>query len=104
MRFNKRKFFKFNLTKSCTYEQDLLEDVDSVLYLDSDTLFLTSPERIWTHFNLMNESQLVAASLHNEENTPGWYHSFSSRIPFYGNSGKPFCLKRIFLLVLFFLI
>ena len=65
----------------------MLKEVDALLYLDTDTIFLTSPEKIWSHFNVMNESQLVAASLHNDEDTPGWYHSFSGRIPFYGNSG-----------------
>lgn len=57
--------------------------------MDTDTIFLTSPERIWHQFNFMNESHLAALALQNEEDTPGWYHDFSSRIPFYGNSGKP---------------
>ena len=71
-------------------KQNLLEEVDSLLYMDTDTIFLTSPERIWPHFNQMNDSHLAAVSLQNEEDTPGWYHDFSSRIPFYGNSGKQF--------------
>ena len=72
-----------------TSKQSLLEEVDSLLYMDTDTIFLTPPERIWQHhFNQMNDSHLVAVSLQNEEDTPGWYHDFSSRIPFYGNSGK----------------
>ncbi|KAI9562630.1 hypothetical protein GHT06_010084 [Daphnia sinensis] len=65
---------------------NLLKEVDSVLYLDADTVFLDSPLRIWQHLSKMNDTQLVAAGPEKYDYTNGWYAKFA-RHPYYGKFG-----------------
>lgn len=62
--------------------QSLLQDLDSVLYVDTDTLFLGSIEQIWSHFKKMNSSQFAALAPEHEDPLAGWYNRFA-RHPFY---------------------
>lgn len=64
----------------------LLNDTDSVLYMDTDTLFLSPPELIWDEFRNMNSSQLAALSPEHEDPNVGWYNRFAKH-PFYGKLG-----------------
>ena len=66
--------------------QSLLLDVDSLLYMDTDTLFLTSPDKVWEHFSLMNDSQMAAVAPEHEDHATGWYNRFA-RHPYYGALG-----------------
>ncbi len=45
---------------------ELLSDYDRVLYVDTDILFVRSPEHVWSHFAAMNHSQLAAMAYENE--------------------------------------
>lgn len=78
------------LFKPCASQRlflpSLLEDVDSVLYVDTDTLFLTSPLQIWEHFSKMNEMHMAALAPEHEDQSTGWYNRFA-RHPYYGNLG-----------------
>uniref|UniRef100_H2ZJF6 UDP-D-xylose:beta-D-glucoside alpha-1,3-D-xylosyltransferase n=1 Tax=Ciona savignyi TaxID=51511 RepID=H2ZJF6_CIOSA len=38
----------------------VLENIDSILYVDSDVLFLSPPEDLWNHFNLFDQRQVAA--------------------------------------------
>jgi UDP-xylose:glucoside alpha-1,3-xylosyltransferase len=76
-------FFSLFLLKS------LLQEVDSVLYMDTDTIFLTSPLQVWEHFNKMNEMQMAAVAPEHEDFSTGWYNRFA-RHPYYGNLGLLF--------------
>ncbi|CAG0885232.1 unnamed protein product [Darwinula stevensoni] len=60
---------------------------DAVLYVDTDVIFMSSVEEIWSHFKAMNSSQFLGASLELEEHSFGHYGSGASQIPFYGPSG-----------------
>ncbi|XP_012286010.1 glucoside xylosyltransferase 1 [Orussus abietinus] len=64
----------------------VLNDTDSVLYMDTDTLFLAPPEIIWDEFKKMNSSQLAALSPEHEDPHTGWYNRFA-RHPYYGKLG-----------------
>ena len=64
----------------------MLEDIDSVLYLDTDNIFLASPESVWQHFNKMNDKQIAAVALEEEIPFTGWHYQ-SSRTPFFGKTG-----------------
>ncbi|XP_063989363.1 glucoside xylosyltransferase 1 [Diachasmimorpha longicaudata] len=64
----------------------LLSNVDSVLYVDTDTLFLAPPEIVWDEFKLMNSSQLAALSPEHEDPNTGWYNRFAKH-PYYGKLG-----------------
>lgn len=61
-------------------------DVDSLLYMDTDTLFLTPPDKVWEHFSFMNEFQMAAVAPEHEDRATGWYNRFA-RHPYYGELG-----------------
>nr|XP_057933754.1 glucoside xylosyltransferase 2-like [Doryrhamphus excisus] len=63
----------------------ILYDVDSLLYVDTDVVFLRPVDDIWGLLKSFNSTQLAAIGV--EPNIPfGWYSS-SARHPFYGVSG-----------------
>lgn len=64
----------------------VLPDVDSLLYVDTDTLFLGPLEDVWRHFDLMNASQMAALTLEHEDPNTGWYNRFAKH-PYYGYLG-----------------
>uniref|UniRef100_A0A1B6HKJ2 UDP-D-xylose:beta-D-glucoside alpha-1,3-D-xylosyltransferase n=1 Tax=Homalodisca liturata TaxID=320908 RepID=A0A1B6HKJ2_9HEMI len=64
----------------------LLKELDSVLYVDTDTLFLGPLEEVWLHFSRMNSSQMAALAPEHEDPNTGWYNRFA-RHPYYGELG-----------------
>ncbi|XP_043492136.1 uncharacterized protein LOC122517681 [Polistes fuscatus] len=64
----------------------VLNNTDAVLYMDTDTLFLAPPEKIWDEFKKMNSSQLAALSPEHEDPNTGWYNRFAKH-PYYGKLG-----------------
>lgn len=74
------------LFKPCAAQRlflpDLLTHLDSIIYLDSDTLFLSSPTEVWSYFDRFNASQIAAMAPEHEDQSVGWYNRFS-RHPFY---------------------
>ncbi|XP_050303873.1 glucoside xylosyltransferase 2-like [Anthonomus grandis grandis] len=78
------------LFKPCAAQRlflpDILPDVDSLLYVDTDTVFLTPVETIWAHFDRFNKSQMAALAPEHEELNIGWYNRFAKH-PFYGKLG-----------------
>lgn len=65
---------------------DVLTSVDSVLYLDTDTLVLRPVEDIWNHFKQFDSLQLASMSPEGEESSITWYPRFA-RHPFAGTNG-----------------
>lgn len=78
------------LFKPCAAQRlflpDILPNVDSVLYMDTDTLFFTPVEDVWNYFRLMNSSQIAAVSPEHEDPNVGWYNRFAQH-PYYGKLG-----------------
>lgn len=66
--------------------QLLLKDVDSLLYVDTDILFLQPVEEIWNFLSQFNSSQLAGMAPEHEEPRIGWYNRFA-RHPYYGKTG-----------------
>lgn len=64
----------------------ILSHIDSVLYVDTDTLFLSPLRLIWKHFGEMNSSQMAALAFEHEDPNTGWYNRFAHH-PFYGPYG-----------------
>ncbi|KAL5288943.1 GXYLT2 family protein [Megaselia abdita] len=64
----------------------ILKDIDSLLYMDTDTLFLYPPSEIWSAFSTFNASQLAGLVEEHEDRNVGWYNRFA-RHPFYGAMG-----------------
>ena len=64
----------------------MLNKVDSLLYVDTDVLFLTDLEKIWKMFAQFNSSQLAGLAPEHEDANMGWYNRFA-RHPFYGKLG-----------------
>ncbi|KAM3925594.1 glucoside xylosyltransferase 1 isoform 3-T3 [Leptodactylus fuscus] len=64
----------------------ILKDVDSLLYVDTDILFLRPVDDIWSFLNEFNSTQIAAMAPEHEEPRIGWYNRFS-RHPYYGKTG-----------------
>ncbi|XP_077386361.1 glucoside xylosyltransferase 2 isoform X3 [Festucalex cinctus] len=64
----------------------ILKDVDSLLYVDTDVLFLRPMDDIWRMLKSFNRTQLAAMAPEHEIPKIGWYSRFA-RHPFYGISG-----------------
>lgn len=64
----------------------ILKDVDSLLYVDTDVLFLRPMDDIWSFFKSFNSTQLAAMAPEHEVPKIGWYSRFA-RHPFYGVTG-----------------
>lgn len=77
--------------------QTVLKDIDSILYVDTDTLFLTPVEEVWKYFGKMNSSQMAAVAPEHEDPNVGWYNRFA-RHPYYGKLGNNHDTKTAMLL------
>ncbi|XP_014667435.1 PREDICTED: glucoside xylosyltransferase 1-like isoform X2 [Priapulus caudatus] len=66
--------------------EEMLAEVDAILYVDTDTLFLRPIDDLWNFFNLMNSSQMAALTQEQEDAGIGWYNRFA-RHPYYGKLG-----------------
>ncbi|XP_039968479.1 glucoside xylosyltransferase 1 isoform X1 [Bactrocera tryoni] len=64
----------------------LLPQVDSVLYVDTDVIFLSPISDIWKYFGRFNASQFAALTSEHEDENMGWYNRFA-RHPYYGRMG-----------------
>ncbi|XP_056384270.1 glucoside xylosyltransferase 2 isoform X2 [Hyla sarda] len=64
----------------------ILQDVDSLLYVDTDVLFLRPLDDIWAFLKHFNDTQLAAMAPEHEVPKIGWYSRFA-RHPFYGTTG-----------------
>ncbi|RNA32404.1 glucoside xylosyltransferase 1-like isoform X2 [Brachionus plicatilis] len=80
-----RKLFKLCASQRI-FLPDILHQVDSLLYIDTDVLFLTGLEQVWSHFKNFNQTQLAALAPEHEDANMGWYNRFA-RHPFYGRLG-----------------
>lgn len=79
-----------NLFNKCAAQRlfipNLVEDVDAMIYTDTDTLFLGPVEDLWKYFYKFNETQIAALVLENEDPNVSWYPRFAKH-PFYGRVG-----------------
>lgn len=66
--------------------QLILKDVDSIVYVDSDILFLQPIDHLWAFLSKFTPSQLAAMAPEHEEPRIAWYSRFA-RHPFYGRTG-----------------
>ncbi|XP_035633178.1 glucoside xylosyltransferase 2 isoform X4 [Oncorhynchus keta] len=64
----------------------ILKDVDSLLYVDTDVLFLRPMDDMWSFLKAFNSTQLAAMAPEHEIPKIGWYSRFA-RHPFYGVTG-----------------
>ena len=66
--------------------QDLLKDVDSLIYVDTDILFLRPLEDVWSFFNEFNDEQIAGLVPEHEEPAASWYARFARHpyVPPYG--------------------
>lgn len=60
--------------------------MDSLLYVDTDILFLRPMDDIWSFLNEFNSTQIAAMAPEHEEPRIGWYNRFA-RHPYYGKTG-----------------
>ncbi|XP_031209204.1 glucoside xylosyltransferase 1 isoform X3 [Mastomys coucha] len=64
----------------------ILKEVDSLLYVDTDILFLRPVDDIWSLLKKFNSTQIAAMAPEHEEPRIGWYNRFA-RHPYYGRTG-----------------
>ncbi|XP_064477505.1 glucoside xylosyltransferase 1-like [Ornithodoros turicata] len=55
----------------------LLPEVDALIYVDADILFLRPIEDLWDIFNQMNSSQIAGLTPETEDYTTNWYTRFA---------------------------
>lgn len=71
---NKHEWKK--LFKPCAAQRlflpNLLSHIDSVLYLDSDTLFLSPVREVWRFFEQFNSSQIAGMAPEHEDKVLNW--------------------------------
>ena len=78
-----------SLFKPCATVRLFLPDSlpdDSVLYIDTDVLFITPVELLWDLFTKFNSSQVVSMTPEHEAKEIGWYNRYG-RHPYYGRTG-----------------
>lgn len=78
------------LFKPCASQRLFLPSLlpyESVIYVDSDTLFLSSPHQLSKHFRSFNSSQIAGLAYESENVNTGWYSRNFSRHPYYGKYG-----------------
>uniref|UniRef100_S4RIX4 UDP-D-xylose:beta-D-glucoside alpha-1,3-D-xylosyltransferase n=1 Tax=Petromyzon marinus TaxID=7757 RepID=S4RIX4_PETMA len=64
----------------------MLADVDSLLYVDTDILFLRAVDDLWAMLRTFTAVQAAAVAPEHEEPRVGWYSRFA-RHPYYGATG-----------------
>ncbi|XP_069759206.1 glucoside xylosyltransferase 1-like isoform X2 [Narcine bancroftii] len=64
----------------------ILKDVDSLLYVDTDVLFLSPIDDMWAFFEDFNQTQIAGMAPEHDEPRIGWYNRFA-RHPYYGKTG-----------------
>jgi UDP-xylose:glucoside alpha-1,3-xylosyltransferase len=78
-----------NLFKPCAAQRlflpEILNEVDAVLYVDSDVLFLSSPTEAFRQFERFDETEIAALSIESFQND-SWYPR-KAKHPFYGEFG-----------------
>ncbi|XP_004874064.1 glucoside xylosyltransferase 1 isoform X3 [Heterocephalus glaber] len=78
------------LFKPCASQRlflpSILKEVDSLLYVDTDILFLRPVDDIWSLLKKFNSTQIAAMAPEHEEPRIGWYNRFA-RHPYYGKTG-----------------
>uniref|UniRef100_UPI00358E9637 glucoside xylosyltransferase 1-like isoform X1 n=2 Tax=Myxine glutinosa TaxID=7769 RepID=UPI00358E9637 len=79
-----------HLFKLCASERlflpSLLKDTDSLIYVDTDVLFLEPVEKLWSKFAQFGPLHLAGLAPEHEDPKAGWYARFA-RHPFYGRAG-----------------
>ncbi|XP_059608164.1 glucoside xylosyltransferase 2-like [Phlebotomus argentipes] len=72
--------------KPCTAQRiflpSLLSHIDSVLYIDSDTISMAPVADAWKMFRQFNDSQIVGVTPEHDDSSVGWYNRFAKH-PFY---------------------
>ncbi|CAF0713887.1 unnamed protein product [Brachionus calyciflorus] len=64
----------------------IMKNVDSVLYIDSDSLVLKDLKLFWDQFKDFDEFQMIGAAWEAEQESLSYYNS-SINVPFYGKKG-----------------
>ncbi|XP_042232535.1 glucoside xylosyltransferase 1-like [Homarus americanus] len=80
-----RKLFK-PCASQRLFMPSLLKDVDALVYVDTDVVFLAPLEELWSHFYKMNSSHMAAMAPEHEDLATGWYNRFAKH-PYYGKLG-----------------
>ncbi|KAM3956547.1 glucoside xylosyltransferase 1 shams [Aphomia sociella] len=79
-----------NLFSKCAAQRlfipKLIPHIDSMIYVDTDTLFLGPADELWSYFNQFNSSQISAMALEDDNPNVSWYPRFAKH-PFYGKYG-----------------
>lgn len=70
----------------CPAVQLILKEVDSLLYVDTDIIFLQPVEEIWELLPRFSSTHLAAMAPEHEEPRIGWYNRFA-RHPYDGKTG-----------------
>ncbi|CAK8688860.1 unnamed protein product [Clavelina lepadiformis] len=80
-----KKLFKLCASQRLFLPQ-LLKDINSIVYVDTDVLFLSPIDDLWKFFKDFNSTHLAAMAPESEATNVAWYSRFA-RHPYYGQTG-----------------
>ena len=70
------------------FSKGLLPHIDSLIYLDTDTIVVSSMLEFWQQFKAqMSKQEMVGVAANNEDSANGWYGSWL-KIPYVGKRGS----------------
>ena len=74
---------------NCIIFQEILPDVDELLYVDTDIVFLSPVEELWSYFKKLNSSHLAGMVMNSETPHVGFFVEIAKH-PYYSTTGR-FC-------------
>lgn len=81
------KKYRVLCTTERLYLPVILADVDAVIYMDTDILFLDYVDKLWDYFSKMDTVQIAAMAAEHEDPENAFYISAYNKIPYYGRFG-----------------
>ena len=75
-------FQLFPIVSNCFQLQDLLPDVDAVIYVDIDALSILPLNEFWNYFELFDPTHIAGIVAENEVPGQSWYSEEKSIIPY----------------------
>ncbi|KAK7098518.1 glucoside xylosyltransferase 1-like [Littorina saxatilis] len=71
-----KKLFKLCASQRL-FLPSLLTDIDALIYVDTDILFVSPLDDLWSFFSRFSATQLVALAPEHEDPNVGWYNRFA---------------------------
>ena len=79
------------------YYQDVLTDVERLIYADTDLRFLVPLEEVWSLFDMFNTVQIAGLTWHNEDGRAPTYVQEKLNFPLFKPYGQFYRAIRVYI-------